>query len=340
MMNNSSFKTIEWCDNGLRLLDQRKLPQVQEYCQLLTINEVARAISEMVVRGAPAIGVAAAYGVVLGFREQGTALDLETLRAARPTAVNLHWAIDRMEPLLRQATSESELLTEAIRIHDEDLAANYRMGELGAGLIAELIAQASSGKKVNVLTHCNAGALATSGYGTALGVIRSAFAEGIINTVYADETRPWMQGSRLTAWELIQDNIPVTVIVEGAAAWLMKQGKIDWVITGADRIAANGDVANKIGTYSLALAAKAHDVKLMVVAPSSTIDLSCARGDLITIESRSEDEILNFNGSRIAAEDASACNPVFDITPADLVDAIVTEKGVIRFPETPLAALK
>ncbi len=326
MNKDPSFKTIEWVDEGLRLLDQRKLPDKQEYCLLKTMDEVAQAITDMVVRGAPAIGVAAAYGVVLGFREQGSKVDLAILRNARPTAVNLHWAIDQMEPVLRKAESDNELLKEAISIHEEDLAANHRMGDLGAELL---------GDGVNVLTHCNAGALATSGYGTALGVIRSGFSQGKIKHVYADETRPWMQGSRLTAWELLQDKIPVTLLAEGAAAWLMKQGKVDWVITGADRIAANGDVANKIGTYSLALAAKAHGVKFMVVAPTTTIDLDCPTGDQIEIESRSEDEVLNFNGSRIAAEGANAWNPVFDVTPTELVTAIVTEKGVIKYPESP-----
>ncbi len=326
MNKDPSFKTIEWVDEGLRLLDQRKLPDKQEYCLLKTMEEVAQAITDMIVRGAPAIGVAAAYGVVLGFREQGSNVDLSILRNARPTAVNLNWAIDRMESVLKTANSETELLTEAISIHEEDLAANHRMGELGAELL---------GENVTVLTHCNAGALATSGYGTALGVIRSGFSQGKINHVYADETRPWMQGSRLTAWELLQDKIPVTLLAEGAAAWLMKQGKVDWVITGADRIAANGDVANKIGTYSLALVAKAHGVKFMVVAPTTTIDLNCPTGDQIEIESRSEDEVLNFNGSRIAAEGANAWNPVFDVTPTELVTAIVTEKGVIKYPESP-----
>ncbi len=326
MPDQESFKTLEWCDEGLRLLDQRKLPFVQEYCLLKTMDEVALAITDMIVRGAPAIGVAAAYGVVLGFRERGSKLDLAILRNARPTAVNLHWAIDRMESVLQRVESEEDLLKEAIIIHEEDLAANHKMGDLGAELL---------GDGVNVLTHCNAGALATSGYGTALGVIRSAYTQGKIKNVYADETRPWMQGARLTAWELMQDQIPVTLLVEGAAAWLMKQGKVDWVITGADRVAANGDVANKIGTYSLALAAKAHGVKFMVVAPTSTIDLDCPTGDQIEIESRSEDEILNFDGTRIATEGANAWNPVFDVTPADLITAIVTEKGLINFPETP-----
>lgn len=331
MKQNASFKTLYWSDQGLHLLDQRKLPQHEEYCLLASMGAVAEAITDMVVRGAPAIGVAAAYAVVLGFREYGQGADLTKLRDARPTAVNLHWAIDRMEPVLRGANSEAELLAEAVKIHEEDVAANRTMGSLGAALL---------GDSVNVLTHCNAGALATAGYGTALGVIRSGVEVGKIKDVFADETRPWMQGARLTAWELLRDNIPVTLLADGAAAWLMKQGKVDWVITGADRIAANGDVANKIGTYSLALAAKAHNVKMMVVAPTSTVDLSCPTGDQITIEQRSADEVLYFNHERVAAAGAEAWNPVFDVTPAELVTAIVTEQGVISFPQTPADILR
>lgn len=330
MTQSPSFETLYWSDQGLHLLDQRLLPQQKEYCLYTTMDEVAEAITDMVVRGAPAIGVAAAYGVVLAYRAAGQTADLQKLRDARPTAVNLHWAIDRMEPFMRAANSETELLAEAVKIHQEDVATNHKMGELGAALL---------GESVNVLTHCNAGALATAGYGTALGVIRSGVASGQIKDVYADETRPWMQGARLTAWELLQDNIPVTLIAEGAAAWLMKQGKVDWVITGADRVAANGDVANKIGTYSLALAAKAHGVKMMMVAPTSTIDLDCPTGEQIVIEERTASEVLEFNGERIAAEGATAWNPVFDVTPAELVTAIVTEKGVIEYPKTPAAYL-
>lgn len=330
MKQNASFKTLYWSDQGLHLLDQRKLPQHEEYCLLVSMSAVAEAITDMVVRGAPAIGVAAAYAVVLGFRENGQSVDLARLRDARPTAVNLHWAIDRMELVLHKANSEAELLAEAIKIHEEDVAANRTMGTLGAALLED---------SVNVLTHCNAGALATAGYGTALGVIRTGVETGKIKDVFADETRPWMQGARLTAWELLRDNIPVTVLTEGAAAWLMKQGKVDWVITGADRIAANGDVANKIGTYSLALAAKAHNVKMMVVAPTSTVDLSCPTGEQITIEQRSADEVLYFNNERVAAAGADAWNPVFDVTPAELVTAIVTEQGVISFPQTPAGYL-
>ncbi len=325
-----SFKTLEWVGSGLRLLDQRKLPHSEEYRLLRTMEEVEHAIRKMMVRGAPAIGVTAAYGVVLGFRTYGSKLNLDALRKARPTAINLSWAIDRMADVLEKYPDEDTLLKEAIRIHEEDLASNLHMGELGAELLEE---------RVNVLTHCNAGALATSGYGTALGVIRSGIAQGKIDRVYVNETRPWLQGSRLTAWELIRDDIPVTLLVESAAAWLMKRGGVDWIIVGADRIAANGDVANKIGTYSLALAAKAHEIQFMVVAPSSTVDLDCSTGEQIEIESRSEHEVLAFNEIPVAAEGADAWNPVFDVTPAELITAIVTEKGVIQFPETPVEKL-
>lgn len=325
-MSYATLQTLRWSHDGLYLLDQRKLPQVEEELLCADLASVVSAIKEMVVRGAPAIGVTAAYGVVLAYRQFGREADLTRLRMARPTAVNLNWAIDRMQPVLRSASSEDVVLREAIKIHKEDIATNQKMGDLGASLLEP---------GSNVLTHCNAGALATAGYGTALGVIRTAHTQNKLGQVYADETRPWLQGARLTAWELLRDQIPVTVIVEGAAAWLMKQGKVDWVITGADRVAANGDAANKIGTYALALAAKAHGVKMMIVAPSSTIDLECSSGNLIEIESRSGEEILNLNGERIAAEGATAWNPVFDVTPAELITAIVTEKGVIKYPKTP-----
>jgi methylthioribose-1-phosphate isomerase len=218
----------------------------------------------------------------------------------------------------------AEMLAEARAIHEEDIAANQQMGELGAALIEE--------EGYGILTHCNTGSLATGGYGTALGVIRTAFAQKKISRVYADETRPWLQGSRLTAWELVKDQIPVTLLADGAAANLMKQGRVKWVVVGSDRIAANGDVANKIGTYSAAVAARYHGVKFMVVAPTSTVDMSLANGDLIPIEQRSPEEVLELGGQRIAAEGAEAWNPAFDITPAGLVDAIVTEKGVVLNP--------
>jgi methylthioribose-1-phosphate isomerase len=288
----------------------------------------------MVVRGAPAIGITAAYGMVLGARQcyhdsaqswqQRLREAAQHLLAARPTAVNLKWAVKRMLGLAETLNSDpiAILLDEARRIHSEDVAANRRIGEFGCGLL-------NAG---GVLTHCNAGSLATGGYGTALGVIRNGYAAGVIEKIYADETRPWFQGSRLTAWELARDGIPVTLICEGAAASLMAQQRVRWVIVGADRIAANGDVANKIGTYNLAVNARYHGVKFMVAAPTNTIDLDTATGQDITIETRAPDEILALNGHPISAAGAGAWNPVFDITPADLVDALITEKGVVRQP--------
>ncbi|MEW8563746.1 MAG: S-methyl-5-thioribose-1-phosphate isomerase [gamma proteobacterium symbiont of Ctena orbiculata] len=328
---------IIWRQGHLYLLDQRKLPGEVVFLELNTAAETARAITDMVVRGAPAIGITAAYGVVLAgamaFRssadqwQAAIQADLEQLRRSRPTAVNLFWALKRMGALLeglpRGADPTDALLREAIAIHKEDIRANRDMGELGASLI-----EAGSG----VITHCNAGALATGGYGTALGVIRSAHKRGLIREVFADETRPWLQGARLTAWELLQDGIPVTLLADGAAAHRMAQGGIDWIVVGSDRIAANGDVANKIGTYSLAVAAKHHGVKVMVAAPTSTIDMELASGSEIPIEVRGEEELLGCGGRRVAANGAGVWNPVFDVTPADLVDAIVTERGVATSP--------
>jgi methylthioribose-1-phosphate isomerase len=252
--------------------------------------------------------------------------DLDLLAAARPTAVNLFWAIARMRSVIDQIVGDPapRLLAEAQAIHAEDITANQRMGALGADLI-----EAPCG----ILTHCNTGSLATGGYGTALGVVRAAHARGMAREVFADETRPWLQGARLTAWELVQDRIPVTLIVEGAAAHLMKQGKVGWVIVGSDRIAANGDVANKIGTYSLAVLARHHGVKFMVVAPASTVDMAITDGGEIPIEERSSEEILALAGQRVAAPGAAAWNPAFDVTPAGLIDAIVTERGVVRQPD-------
>ncbi|OOZ39723.1 S-methyl-5-thioribose-1-phosphate isomerase [Solemya pervernicosa gill symbiont] len=334
-----NIRPIQWEHGKLRLIDQRILPQSETWLEYEASADVADAITSMVVRGAPAIGITAAYGVVLAaqrrYRESADGWrsaiedDLKYLAASRPTAVNLFWAIERMRGVIESVAVGGPgpaLLAEAQHIHQEDVAANLRMGELGAALI--------EGEGGGILTHCNAGALATGGYGTALGVIRSAFAAGKTAMVYADETRPWMQGARLTAWEMVHDDIPVTLLADGAAAYLMKQGKVQWVVVGSDRIAANGDVANKIGTYSAALAARYHGVKFMVVAPTSTVDMSVASGGEIPIESRSTDEILGLAGQRIAAEKAQAWNPVFDVTPADLVDAIVTEKGVVLNPNT------
>ena len=332
--NNDSVHAVVWEGGVLRLLDQRLLPHKVEYLSYADSAEVASAIRDMVVRGAPAIGVAAAYAVVLSARawyarvpERWKDLmetDIKQLAEARPTAVNLCWALEKMRVCLAECENPEEgLLDEAKRIHAEDVVACQRMGELGAELIES---------RCSVLTHCNAGALATGGYGTALGVIRSANKAGKIQHVYADETRPWLQGSRLTAWEMVQEKIPVTVLVEGAAAHLMKQGKVQWVIVGSDRIAANGDVANKIGTYNLAVVARYHGVKFMVVAPTSTIDMRIGQGDQIPIELRSEDEVMMNQCKRVAAEGAVGWNPAFDVTPAELVDAIVTEKGVVFEP--------
>ena len=333
--HHDKIRAVEWGDEGLKLLDQRLLPRLEQWVVLKDALGVAQAIRDMVVRGAPAIGVTAAYGVVLAARDRyaespqhwknAIVEDLRTLAESRPTAVNLFWALERMQARLGGLEGDPvpALLDEARRIHDEDIKANYRMGELGAALIDGPCA---------VLTHCNTGSLATGGFGTALGVIRAAYGAGRVNHVFADETRPWLQGARLTAWELVEDNIPVTLIAEGAAATLMQQGKVDWVIVGSDRIAANGDVANKIGTYSLAVAARHHGVKFMVVAPTSTVDMAITSGADIPIEERAESEVLTLAGTRIAPAEAHAWNPSFDVTPAELVDAIVTEKGVVEAP--------
>lgn len=329
-------QAVAWQDGVIKMLDQRLLPGQETYHSLQSVSAVTHAIRDMLVRGAPAIGIAAAYGVVLAAREAylsdgqdwRTAIEprLRQLAEARPTAVNLQWAIDRMRQQFDrvQADPESILLNEAITIHEQDIAANKRMGELGAQIIKDA---------GNVLTHCNAGALATGGYGTALGVIRSAFANKTLDMVYASETRPWLQGARLTAWELDRDRIPITLIADSAAGYLMQSGSIDWVIVGADRIAANGDVANKIGTYTHAVSARHHGLGFMVVAPTSTIDVNTQSGHKIPIEQRPAGELLNHAGSAIAPNAVHAYNPVFDITPAALIDVIVTEKGVVHAPD-------
>jgi methylthioribose-1-phosphate isomerase len=331
------IRPILWTGETLDLLDQRKLPFVVEHLSSRTSDEVAAAIHSLAVRGAPAIGIAAAWGVVLAARaieaddgaEAALKLEpaLQRLNAARPTAVNLAWALARMRRVLKPAATDwREILErEAQAIAEEDLAANRHMGELGAALI-----EPGSG----VLTHCNTGSLATAGFGTALGVIRAGVAQDRITRVFADETRPWQQGARLTVWELQQDGIDATLIADSAAAHLMKTGAVQWVVVGADRICANGDTANKIGTYQLAIAARHHGVKFMVVAPSSTVDMDMASGDLIEIEERDPGEMLGIGGVRIVAEGIHAWNPVFDVTPGELIDAIVTEKGVIESPTT------
>jgi methylthioribose-1-phosphate isomerase len=335
VQDHDSVRAVHWDGGALRLLDQRLLPDRVEYLVLEDSGAVAEAIRSMVVRGAPAIGITAAYAVVLAVRHrlaeagrqwrEALEPDLQTLAAARPTAVNLTWAIEQMRVLLdaQPADPLAAALQLAERIHSEDVAGNRQMGRLGAALIAP-----GSG----VLTHCNTGSLATGGFGTALGVIRSAWGEGRLSGVFADETRPWLQGSRLTAWELAQDGIPVTLICEAAAASLMARGRVQWVVVGADRIAANGDVANKIGTYALAVLARHHGLRFMVAAPTSTLDLSAADGAAIAVEERPAEEILHCGSGRIAPEGTRAWNPVFDVTPAGLIDAIVTERGVVEQP--------
>ncbi len=333
MKNHDRIRAVAWRHGRLRLLDQRKLPEVIEYLDLDCSRAAAEAITDMVVRGAPAIGITAAYGVVLAARaryaesrtdwKRWIEMDLKQLAGARPTAVNLHWALNRMRAVISAVKSDpvDTLLAEAQRIQEEDIAGNYRMGELGAALLEGGAA----------LTHCNTGSLATGGYGTALGVIRSAYTAGRLIQVFADETRPWLQGSRLTAWELVEDRIPVTLICEGAAASLLRRGEIGAVVVGADRIAANGDVANKIGTYNLAINARYHRVKFIVVAPTSSLDPHTTRGEDIAIENRAADEIL---ASRALTDrGATAWNPVFDITPAALIDVLVTERGIVHKPD-------
>lgn len=331
---------IAWREGALHLLDQRLLPFTQTWLAYDSAAAVAEAIRLMVVRGAPAIGIAAAYAVVLAVRARVAAggdwraaleEDFRLLSESRPTAVNLFWALNCMrERLQRLKVGDDPLRVmeqEAVGIHASDREANLTMAQLGMELIRQ-----QQGNSQPVMTHCNAGALATGGFGTALGVIRAAYLEGLVEHVYADETRPWLQGSRLTAWELACDGVPVSLNADSAAAHLMKTKGITWVIVGADRIAANGDVANKIGTYQLAVNAMHHGVRFMVVAPSSTIDMSLESGDEIPIEERDGGELLELAGQRIAA-DVPALNPVFDVTPADLIDYLVTEKGVVERPD-------
>lgn len=337
--SKSTINTLRWQDGRLEMIDQRALPLQVRYLRFDSARSVAGAIRGMVVRGAPAIGCAAAYGIALeALRLQHRRLPafragLETgfavLAASRPTAVNLFWALARMRHVWRSrndglpAQVASALLTEAHAIHAADIEANRRMGQHGAALIKD-------GAKV--LTHCNAGALATAGHGTALGVIRSAIEAGKKVSVFADETRPFLQGARLTAWELLQDGIPVTLIADSAAGFLMSRGEVDVVIVGADRIAANGDVANKIGTYMIAVLARRHRIPFYVAAPLSTIDASVAGGADIPIEERSGDEVRGYGGLRWTPGEVAVRNPVFDVTPAELITGIITEKGVVLAP--------
>src|SRR5215469_264618 len=333
------IKTLEWTADGVRFIDQTKLPTEEVYVNCRTYQEVAAAIRDMIVRGAPAIGVAAAMGVALGI-QQSSARDKQSLRRefdqistviseTRPTAVNLFWAIRRMREKLDSLAGrplpeiKTALVHEAQQMYLEDIAANEAMGRHGATLMP------NSG---GVLTHCNAGALATCGYGTALGVIRAAVEQGKKIHVYADETRPFLQGSRLTAWELMKDGIPITVISDNMAGSMMRQGKIGAIVVGADRIAANGDVANKIGTYTLAVLAKEHGIPFYVAAPFSTVDLNTPDGSRIPIEQRNSREVTHIAGRQMVPEGVSVENPAFDVTPAKYIAAIITERGVARAP--------
>lgn len=335
------IKTLEWTDDGVVMIDQRLLPAEEVYPVFRTYEEVARAIREMVIRGAPAIGVAAAMGIALGARDTpatsvaqldaAIAQICEVMAATRPTAVNLFWAIERMRSLYARLKREDKplaeirrhLIEEAQRMHGEDVAANRSLGRFGAEMIPD---------GATVLTHCNAGALATAGYGTALGVIRAAAEAGKKVAVFADETRPFLQGARLTAWELHKEKIPVTLITDNMAGHFMKSGRIDCVIVGADRIAANGDAANKIGTYSVAVLAKENDLPFYVAAPISTLDLSLATGDQIPIEERDRREVTHIKGAQLAPEGIEIANPAFDVTPHRYIAAIITERGVARPP--------
>lgn len=336
------IKTIEWTDEGVRMLDQRLLPSEEKYLMLRSYEEVAEAIKKMVIRGAPAIGVAAAMGLALGASQSvGTSVaDLEddfdymcqVMSETRPTAVNLFWAIERMREKFRHEkakTQEAEkikasLVEEALNLFREDLEANRALGRFGAELLSD---------GDTVLTHCNAGALATAGdYGTALGVIRGAIDAGKRIAVIADETRPFLQGLRLTAWELAKDNIPVTVITDNMAGHVMKSGKVNAVVVGADRIAANGDAANKIGTYMVAVLAKRHNIPFYVAAPISTLDLSLKSGEEIPIEERDRKEVTHIKEYQLAPDGVGVHNPAFDVTPNELIAAIITDKGIARAP--------
>lgn len=338
------IKTVEWTDEGVRMIDQRILPTEEKYLMLRSYEEVAEAIKKMVVRGAPAIGVSAAMGLALGASQSvsTSVADLaydfdymcEVMAGTRPTAVNLFWAIERMRAVLNRARAQTDdveeikrlLVNEAQVVYKEDLESNRSMGRFGGELLAD---------GATVLTHCNAGALATAGdYGTALGVIRGARDAGKRIAVIADETRPFLQGARLTAWELHKDEIPVTLITDNMAGHVMKQGQVDAVVVGADRIAANGDTVNKIGTYMVAVLARQHEIPFYVAAPISTIDLNSATGEAIPIEERDTREVTHLREQRLAPEGIEVQNPAFDVTPNELITAIVTDKGVARQPYT------
>ena len=336
----AGVETLRWRDEALELIDQRLLPMQTAFLRYDSAAGVAEAIRGMVVRGAPAIGCAAAYGVALAALElsrrpdsafgEGLEAAFRILGASRPTAVNLSWALDRQRRVLGSLTTAGPdalaraLLAEAHIILAEDIEANRAMGRYGAALVPD---------EARILTHCNAGALATAGHGTALGVIRSAVEAGKRVTVFADETRPFLQGARLTAWELLQDGIDVTLIADSAAGLLLSRGEIDLIIVGADRVAANGDTANKIGTYPLAVMAQRHGIPFYVACPLSTIDLTLEHGALIPIEERGPEEVTGFGGLRWAPEGVAVRNPAFDVTPAALITALITERGVVPWPD-------
>jgi methylthioribose-1-phosphate isomerase len=346
MNNRRHVHAVEWHGDQLVLLDQRKLPIEEVYVICQTLDDAIEAIKNMTVRGAPAIGITAAYASVLCVKNLLDDIDqnerhtlqtlmlkgLERLKLARPTAVNLSWAVNQALKIINDLDVPvfdlpHHLLVLAETIHKEDVLNNQHMAELACEHIKKLTSATFS-----MMTHCNAGSLATGGYGTALGVARLAWQKELIDKVYANETRPWLQGSRLTAWELQYEGIPVSLNVDSAAAWIMSNRNIKWVVVGADRIAANGDVANKIGTYQLAITAKFHDVKVMVVAPSSTVDLTIDTGESIDIEMRDGTELTHYQEHAIAPLGIETINPVFDVTPAYLIDVIVTEKGIIEKP--------
>ncbi len=335
---HSKIKTIEWVGNYSKMVDQTLLPYEFKYVNITGGQQMFDAIKNMIVRGAPAIGVAGAHGVVLFAQELekehlsrdefvNKLLDkVDYITTSRPTAVNLMWAVEKQKEVIKNSKSDikgiiEELKQNAIKLEDEDIAINKKIGDYGAAVVP---------KGASILTHCNAGALATVGYGTALGVVRSAFANDPTIQVFADETRPRQQGARITTFELTMDGIPTTLITDGMCSYFMKKGMINMVVVGADRIAANGDTANKIGTYTVAIAAKYHNIPFYVAAPLSTIDVNIKTGDEIVIEERSHEEVTHINGKIICAPDVNVINPGFDVTPHNLITGIITEKGILR----------
>ncbi len=334
----SKIKTIEWVDTYSKMVDQTVVPYEYKFVNITTGEDMFNAIRNMIVRGAPAIGIAGAHGVILFAQEGAKEITsreafvnwvlekAEYMKTSRPTAVNLMWAVEKQEEVIRNSKSDingiiAELKTNAIKLENEDIEINKKIGDYGAEVVP---------KGATILTHCNAGALATVGYGTALGVVRSAFAKDNTIQVFADETRPRQQGARITTFELAMDGIPVTLITDGMCSYFMSKGMIDMVVVGADRIAANGDTANKIGTYTVAIAAKYHNVPFYIAAPLSTIDTSIKTGAEIPIEERSHEEVTHINGKRICAEGINVINPGFDVTPHELIAGIITEKGILR----------